>query len=161
MRHFYTTHLIHAFLSRNLIRPSLQGNLDAVTNRLSQQVAQSAANSPSLSSILATSPQTIVSPVSYTINNLVPFDQPVATAATFAGMLYQLILGFFVVMISFGAREASGLNRTLSTKDLIILRLCSSFFAYFIISVGAFLPPWLGRQLKTTGASANSCSTAS
>ncbi|KAJ2917965.1 hypothetical protein MD484_g2461, partial [Candolleomyces efflorescens] len=120
---------------RSLIRPSLQGTLDAVSRTMAQRIAQNVANSSSLASILATSPQTITSPVYYTIHNLIPYDQPVATASTFVGMLYQLIMGFFVVMIAQGAREASGYHKTLSTKGLIFLRLGSSFFAYFLISL--------------------------
>ena len=84
---------------------------------------------------MATAPQTIVAPVYYTIDNLIPFDQPVATAATFVGMLLQLILGFFVVMIAFGAREASGYDKSLSVRALIVLRLVTCFSAYFILSV--------------------------
>jgi hypothetical protein len=65
---------------------------------MAQRIAQNAANSATLASILATSPQTITSPVYYTIHNLIPYDQPVATASTFVGMLYQLIMGFFIVV---------------------------------------------------------------
>ncbi|TEB38305.1 hypothetical protein FA13DRAFT_1786108 [Coprinellus micaceus] len=120
---------------RVLIRPSIQGTLDAVSKAFATRIAQSVANSTAISSILTTSPQTIVSPISYTIDNLIPYDQPVATAATFVGMLYQLILGFFIVVIANAAREASGFARTLSTRSLITLRLSSSFLAYFIISL--------------------------
>jgi hypothetical protein len=67
---------------------------------MAQRIAQSNANSTTLASILAASPQTIVSPVYYTIQNLIPFDQAVATASTFVGMLYQVIMGFFVVVRS-------------------------------------------------------------
>ena len=67
---------------------------------MAQRIAQSNADSTALASILAASPQTIVSPVYYTIQNLIPFDQPVATASTFVGMLYQVIMGFFVVVCS-------------------------------------------------------------
>ncbi|KAF6761280.1 hypothetical protein DFP72DRAFT_1090248 [Ephemerocybe angulata] len=116
-------------------RPSVQAALDAISQRYAQQTAKNAANSPILASILSASPQTIVQPVSYTINNLIPFDQPVATAATFVGMLYQLILGFFIVMIALGAREASGYDKTLSTKNLIILRLSSSLISYLFVSL--------------------------
>lgn len=106
------------------------------------QTAQRLANSSALPSIMATSPQTIVAPIYYTINNLIPFDQPVATAATFVGMLLQLILGFFVVMIAHGAREISGYDKTLSVRTLIILRLVTCFVAYFVLSVSACLFKW-------------------
>ncbi|KAJ2922000.1 hypothetical protein H1R20_g15095, partial [Candolleomyces eurysporus] len=120
---------------RSLIRPSLQGTLDVISRTMAQRIAQNAANSTALASVMVASPQTIVSPVYYTIHNLIPFDQAVATASTFVGMLYQVIMGFFVVMIAQNAREASGYHKTLSTKSLIILRLSSSSFAYFMISL--------------------------
>ncbi|KAJ2917992.1 hypothetical protein MD484_g2452, partial [Candolleomyces efflorescens] len=120
---------------RSLIRPSLQGTLDILSRTMAQRLAQNNANSTALASILAASPQTIVSPVYYTIHNLIPFDQAVATASTFVGMLYQVIMGFFVVMIAQTAREASGYHKTLSTKNLILLRFSSSTFAYFLISL--------------------------
>jgi hypothetical protein len=66
---------------------------------------------------MSVSPQTVVTPVSYTIVNLAPFDQPVyvllhsrflssshfrfvysASAITFVGLIYSLITAFFVVV---------------------------------------------------------------
>ncbi|KAF8153410.1 hypothetical protein B0H34DRAFT_104331 [Crassisporium funariophilum] len=120
---------------RSMIRPTVQATLDAVSRAIAIQTVQRIANSSTLSSIMTTSPQTIVQPVSYRIKNLAPFDIPVASAVTFVGLLYQLILSFFIVMIGHAAREASGLDKSLSTQSLITLRLISSFSAYFIISL--------------------------
>ena len=69
---------------------------------------------------MSVSPQTVISPVSYTIVNVVPFNQPVydfvffhfflsyhfvflhsASAVTFVGLIYSLILSFFVVVSGF------------------------------------------------------------
>ena len=58
-----------------------------------------------------------------------------ASAVTFVGCIYQIILAFFVVMIAGGAREASGLERKLTTMSLIHVRMITSFVAYFILSV--------------------------
>ncbi|KAH6910148.1 hypothetical protein BKA70DRAFT_1560776 [Coprinopsis sp. MPI-PUGE-AT-0042] len=126
---------------RSLVRPSLDGALRAITQQISLQVSQQLTSSGSsgsdaqIAEILRTAPQTIISPVGYTIDNLIPFDQPVATAATFVGMLYQLIMSFFVVMISLAAREASGYAHHLKTSSIIALRLASSVFAYCMISL--------------------------
>ena len=65
---------------------------------MSQQIAVESSALPQIASILSQSPQTITSPVYYSVANLIPFDQPVAVASTFVGMLYQLIMGFFVVV---------------------------------------------------------------
>jgi len=60
---------------------------------------------------------------------------PVASSVTFVGLIFQLILSFFIVMIGTGAREASGFEKTLPTRSLIALRLVSSFGAYFVVSL--------------------------
>ncbi|CAA7263445.1 unnamed protein product [Cyclocybe aegerita] len=120
---------------RSIIRPSIQITMDVLSNTIAVQTARQVANSPNIAQLLTVSPQTVTAPISYRIRNMAPFDQPVAAAVTFIGLLYQLILSFFVVMNSHGAREASGLDKTLSTRSLIKLRFVSSFFAYFIISL--------------------------
>ncbi|KAF9044944.1 hypothetical protein BJ165DRAFT_1347224 [Panaeolus papilionaceus] len=120
---------------RSLIRPSVEGTMDGVSHAVSIQMAQRIANATNISSLLSRSPQTVVLPLSYQLRNLIPFDTPVATAVTFVGMLYQLILAFFVVMVGMSARQAAGYENNLSTFALIKLRLVSSFAAYLIISL--------------------------
>ncbi|KAH9474354.1 Nitrosoguanidine resistance protein SNG1, partial [Psilocybe cubensis] len=120
---------------RNLIKPSVEGALDAIFKTIATQSAQQIANSTNLSELLTISPQTLVTPVSYRMTNLAPFDVPLATAVTFVGLIYQLILSFFIVMITNAAREGSGLDKTLPTRSLIILRLFSSFAGYLFISL--------------------------
>ncbi|KAG6845242.1 hypothetical protein H0H93_016149, partial [Arthromyces matolae] len=83
---------------RNIIAPSVQGQIEAILQKFSVQLAvQQSSQSSNLTALLATSPQTIVTPVWYTLNNLKPFDEPVAAAVTLIGLIYQLILTFFVV----------------------------------------------------------------
>lgn len=43
--------------------------------------------------------------VFYTINNLRPYNQPVANAITLVGLIYMLIFAFIVTMMNMGARE--------------------------------------------------------
>lgn len=131
----YATEARNENAFRSIIRPSVEASLSAISASFAMQITQNVANSTVLPALLSTSPQTITSPISYTINNLLPFDVPVATAATFVGLLYQLILSFFVVMITLTARETSGLNDTLSLRNLILLRFASSFGAYFFLSL--------------------------
>ncbi|KAG6909241.1 hypothetical protein DXG01_001423 [Tephrocybe rancida] len=131
---------------RSLIKPSIasscvfihqaQAALDMITKKFAlQMAAQQSSQSSNLAALLATSPQTLVAPVSFTFNNLVPFDMPVASAVTFVGLIYQLILSFFIVMICNGARDAASLNRNLSLRSLIVTRFVSSFGAYFFVSL--------------------------
>lgn len=137
------------------------------------QNAQRLSNFSSLSSILSMSPQTITEPVSYTVDNLAPFDVPVysisisasrhltylytyhsAEAVVFVGLIYQIIVSFFIVvrflfltnfsitekityrqMVGYNARAISGLEKSLSTYSLIALRFGSTFSSLFIVSV--------------------------
>jgi len=49
--------------------------LDTITRSFSLQNCQRLSNSSSLSSLLSISPQTIVEPISYTLDNLAPLDE--------------------------------------------------------------------------------------
>lgn len=88
-----------------------------------------------------------------------------ASAVVFVGLIYLLILSFFIVvsntissflpcciyraqMIGYGARQASGLNKMLCLRSIIIVRLISSFFAYFFLSVSA-LPFHVASPIST------------
>lgn len=85
-------------------------------------------------SLLSSSPQALTKPIGYSLVNLAPFNQPVGSAITFVGLIYLLILSFFIVMVGLWAREASGLETSLATTSLIRLRLISVFLAYFVLS---------------------------
>ncbi|CAA7263443.1 unnamed protein product [Cyclocybe aegerita] len=131
----YATEARNENAFRSLIRPSVQATLEAISRAIAIQTAERVATAQNLGQLLTTSPQTVTAPVGYRIQNMAPFDQPVASAVTFVGLLYQLILSFFIVMIGLSAREVSGLEKSLSTWSLIKLRLVSSFAAYFIMAL--------------------------
>ncbi|KAJ7649067.1 hypothetical protein DFH06DRAFT_1421515, partial [Mycena polygramma] len=80
-------------------------------------------------------PQLGVQPIFYTVDNLRPFDVPVASAVTFVGLIYLLILSFFIVNVSAAAREASGLEQRLTLGSLVRVRIATSFAAYFFIGL--------------------------
>ncbi|KAF9523175.1 hypothetical protein CPB83DRAFT_775875 [Crepidotus variabilis] len=120
---------------RSLIRPSIQASLDPLLTMAAARMAKEAASNPNLMNLLTTSPQTLTLPVWYQLININPFDQTLATAVTFVGLIYQVILAFFVVNMALGARQASGLERLLPMRKLVMLRLGSSFLAYLIISL--------------------------
>ncbi|KAF8991980.1 hypothetical protein BDQ17DRAFT_1223012, partial [Cyathus striatus] len=119
---------------RTIIRPTVQTTLEAISKSFAASNAQQLSQ-VNLTAVLATSPQTITTPISYSIVNLAPFDIPVASAITFVGLLYQLILSFFIVMICNAARLASGYPKHLTVAQLIRLRFASTVSAYFIISL--------------------------
>jgi len=54
---------------------------------------------------------------------------------TYVGLIYTLILAFFIVNISLSARQMSGLEIHLTTSSIIRLRLGSSFITYFFLSL--------------------------
>ncbi|KAF8644054.1 hypothetical protein AX16_008707 [Volvariella volvacea WC 439] len=122
---------------RSITRPTVQAQLQTISYQFARTLARSLASNPNVNvtNVMAVSPQTIVEPISYSLNNLRPFDVPVALAVTFVGLIYLLILSFFLVMIANTAREASGLAHTLSTRNLIILRLGTAFIGYFFLSL--------------------------
>ena len=55
--------------------------------------------------LLSQAPSTIVRPVYFTLNNVRPYNQPVATAITLVGAIYLLIFSFIVTMTLFPVRE--------------------------------------------------------
>ncbi|KAI4293892.1 hypothetical protein K525DRAFT_291661 [Schizophyllum commune Loenen D] len=118
---------------RSILNPVLQSTMQQIATQFSRQTAAQVANSSNISQILSSAPQLITQPVFYTLVNIRPFDVPVASAVTFVGCIYQIILAFFVVMIAGGAREAT--ERKLTTMSLIHVRMITSFVAYFILSL--------------------------
>ncbi|PFH46702.1 hypothetical protein AMATHDRAFT_69276 [Amanita thiersii Skay4041] len=119
---------------RALIRPSVTQGLEFIVEQIAFDLAKQVATT-NLTAILTAAPQTLIRPVSYKLRNLEPFDMPVASAVTFVGLLYLLILTFFIVMIGNGAREFSGMDRMLTTSSFIQLRLFAPVVAYFILSL--------------------------
>ncbi|KAG6888299.1 hypothetical protein C0995_009298 [Termitomyces sp. Mi166 len=120
---------------RILIRPIIDELLLVAQTSFALQAVRQLSSSSDLARIMLNSPQTLTTPISFRINNVVPFDKPVASAVTFVGLIYVLILSFFVVMIAYGAREAAGLNKNLTLRSLIITRFVSSFVSYFFLAL--------------------------
>ncbi|KAJ3570610.1 hypothetical protein NP233_g4289 [Leucocoprinus birnbaumii] len=118
-----------------ILLPSTQLGLTLVSTQFATQSARMMSNSSDVPQLLSTSPQTLVTPIYFKIFNLRPFDQPVATVVVFVGLLFVLILSFFIVLIGFAAREKTNIRRLLTYRSLVQLRLATSFFAYFILSL--------------------------
>ncbi|KAJ7841771.1 hypothetical protein B0H13DRAFT_2255792 [Mycena leptocephala] len=108
--------------------------LDAITHQFALQFIKNISSS-NAATLLSAAPQLVARPIYYSVENLRPFDVAVASAVTLVGLIYLLILSFFVVMISASAREASGLENLLTLRSLIQVRFATSFVAYFFISL--------------------------
>ncbi|KAJ7174352.1 hypothetical protein C8R46DRAFT_892399 [Mycena filopes] len=113
--------------------------LDALSFQFGLQFAKNMSLNSSLAAnlttIIATAPQLILRPIYYTSDNIRPFDVLVASAITFVGLIYLVILSFFIVLVSAGARAATGIENLLTLGSLIRVRLTTSFVAYFFISL--------------------------
>ncbi|KAJ7804958.1 hypothetical protein B0H14DRAFT_3773198 [Mycena olivaceomarginata] len=111
------------------------GQLDAITLQLTLQFLKNISSSANVGTLLSTAPELVARPIHYTVDNLRPFDVPVASAVTFVGLIYLLILSFFIVMVSTAAREISGLEKNLTLSSLVRVRIMTSFVAYFFIAL--------------------------
>ncbi|KAJ6480803.1 hypothetical protein C8R47DRAFT_1197934 [Mycena vitilis] len=109
--------------------------LEAISRQFTLQFIKNISSSPNVATLLSAAPQLVAQPIDFTVDNLRPFDVQVASAVTFVGLIYLLILSFFIVMVSAGAREASGLERRLSLGSLVRVRITTSFVAYFFVSL--------------------------
>jgi len=54
---------------------------------------------------LAGAPSTVTNAIYYTLFNLRPYNQPVATALTLVGLIYMLIFAFIITMTNNACRE--------------------------------------------------------
>ncbi|KAH8834784.1 hypothetical protein DL96DRAFT_1675041 [Flagelloscypha sp. PMI_526] len=120
---------------RSFIRPNLQATLPAIAQAFARSHAQQLSALSNSSALIAAVPQLATTPISYTIHNLIPFDIPVATAVTFVGLIYLLILAFFLLNIAFQARVISGIEHTLSTASLLKVRITTAFVQYLFLSL--------------------------
>ncbi|KAJ6480684.1 hypothetical protein C8R47DRAFT_596020 [Mycena vitilis] len=109
--------------------------LNAISYQFALQFAKNVSAAANVGTLLSTAPQLLTRPVYFTVDNLRPFDVPVASAVTFVGLIYLLILSFFIVIISNAAREASGLANRLTLGSLVRVRIGTSVIAYFFIAL--------------------------
>ena len=110
--------------------------------------------SSNLTALLVDAPALVSQPVWYTVDNIRPFDIPVAAAVEFVGLIYLLILSvrffqsssvtckltwgvqFVVTTIHYGARtDATHIEDRLTFKWLIIIRIVNPVIIYFFVSV--------------------------
>ncbi|KAJ7073742.1 hypothetical protein C8F01DRAFT_1075468 [Mycena amicta] len=112
----------------------VSAELEAITHQFALSFLKNISSADNLAQLLSAAPETVSRPIYFSAVNIRPFDVPVASAVTFVGLLYLLILSFFVVNVAANARQASGLEAKLSLGSLITLRLSTSCIAYFFIS---------------------------
>lgn len=116
--------------------PLMSAHIGAITGRLTTQYAgqylASIGNNATAVAALAAAPQTITQGVAYTLYNIRPYNQPVATAITLVGLIYMLIFSFIMTMTNNAAREVIG--PYLTNRAYIAYRILAPLVLYFIIS---------------------------
>ncbi|KAK0485965.1 hypothetical protein IW261DRAFT_1453011 [Armillaria novae-zelandiae] len=119
---------------RTFIRPSVETSVQNIVHSFAVEIAAEIQAQKNLTALLSVPPSTLVQPIYYTLDNVRPFDVPVATAVSFVGLIYLLILSFYIVNSGSLARQVSGLERMLTFRSLIQLRLLTPLLLYLVIS---------------------------
>ncbi|KAF7319272.1 DUF3533 domain-containing protein [Mycena chlorophos] len=113
----------------------VSAQLEAITHQFAVEFLKNISSVDNLSQLLSSVPEVISRPIYFSTVNLRPFDVPVASAVTFVGLIYLIILTFFIVNVSAAARQSSGLEINLCLRSLVTLRLGTAFVAYFFVSL--------------------------
>ncbi|KDQ49509.1 hypothetical protein JAAARDRAFT_42827 [Jaapia argillacea MUCL 33604] len=122
---------------RNILAPMINGVLQSFSQQFAIQFAhQLVSQNVNVTAILTNAPNIITQPVYYTIDNIRPFNVPVASAVDFVGLIYLLILSFFTTNIHYQAFAIiSDLDRRLTLPSLLKLRLLGPILSYFVLSL--------------------------
>ncbi|KIY45431.1 hypothetical protein FISHEDRAFT_66994 [Fistulina hepatica ATCC 64428] len=88
---------------RELISPIIIATLSEICEDIALQVVSEHA-SFNITRVAIDAPVLLVQPIWYSIDNLRPFDIPVASAITFVGLIYMLILSFFILFYALLSR---------------------------------------------------------
>ncbi|PAV18859.1 response to drug-related protein [Pyrrhoderma noxium] len=122
----------------SIIEPIMQVPLLAAVDAYARQNALQVGTNGSINvqNLLEQAPGVLTTPIYYTINNLRPFDVPVAQAVDFVGLIYLLIISFVTCINNYQARVfISGINRHLRLRSLLLVRIAVPFVSYFVISL--------------------------
>ncbi|WVQ83351.1 hypothetical protein IAT38_005490 [Cryptococcus sp. DSM 104549] len=114
------------------IQAALSSSVGQYNARSVAQYLQANANNATAMTLLAQAPSTISTPVWYTLTNLRPYNQPVATAITLVGLIYMLIFSFIMTMTNNAVREI--IAPFLNTRSYIFYRIISPLCLYLPIS---------------------------
>ena len=109
----------------------LHSQSDSIAQRIAVETLGN--NASALQNTLRNAPQTLIGPIGVNQINMHPWDNPVAIAPTFVGMIYLLILAFQVTMASFMARQ--GIKNHLTFRAYLCMRFCTPAVAYIFISL--------------------------
>ncbi|KIR35936.1 endoplasmic reticulum protein [Cryptococcus deuterogattii MMRL2647] len=115
------------FIQQALSQLSFEYNTQSAATYLQDNV-----NNATALSLVAQAPTTITNAVWFSMNNLRPYNQPVAQAITLVGLIYMLIFSFIMTMTNNAVREI--IAPFLTTRSYIMYRLVSPLCLYFPVS---------------------------
>jgi hypothetical protein len=132
----YTAEARNENAYRDVIYPNIVQVLGDVTESFNTLYIPSIpGKSSNLTTLLLNAPELVSQPISYTVDNIRPFDVPVAAAVEFVGLIYMLILAFVVTNVHYAARiDITHLEDRLTFKWLMIMRMVNPVILYFFIS---------------------------
>jgi len=131
----YVTTARNENIYRGVINPQVTAILTAVSHTFALDFSRRLASTPNISTLLGTIPQLVVQPIAFTLDDLRPFDVPVASAVDFVGLIYLLILAFVLTNQLAAARLETGFARRLTLRSLILIRLLWPITLYFFVSL--------------------------
>ncbi|KAG1775322.1 hypothetical protein EV702DRAFT_973142 [Suillus placidus] len=105
--------------------------LTTISHTFALSSSQRLASRSDISTLLQSVPQLVIQPLAFTINDIRPFNVPVASAVDYVGLIYLLILANQLL----AARVESGFEKRLRLRSLILLRLLWPVTLYFFVSL--------------------------
>ncbi|KAG1802704.1 uncharacterized protein HD556DRAFT_1331824 [Suillus plorans] len=140
---YNTTQAVTAYLTsgrneniyRGTITPQVISILTNISHIFSLSNSQLLASRSDISTLLQTAPLLVIQPLAFTINDIRPFNVPVASAVDYVGLIYLLILAFVLTNQLLAARVESGFEKRLRLRPLIVIRLLWPVTLYFFVSL--------------------------
>ncbi|OAX42269.1 hypothetical protein K503DRAFT_375112 [Rhizopogon vinicolor AM-OR11-026] len=131
----YTTTGRNENIYRGSITPQVSSILTTISYTFALNFSQRLASTPNISTLLGTAPELVVQPMAFMIEDLRPFNVPVASAVDFVGLIYLLIVAFVLTTQLLVARAETGFGRRLTLRSLILVRLLWPIILYFFVSL--------------------------
>ncbi|KAE8226321.1 hypothetical protein CF319_g1067 [Tilletia indica] len=132
---YYSEARANTVIPGMVVSPTLKVLESAFANMtvtLAQQYLRSAMTNTTALEAVERAPQTLVTPVIVTAQNLRAWDQTVATAPTFVGLIYVVILALNVTLGNFGMRQA--IQGKLKLSSMIAMRIIIPVIVYLFLS---------------------------
>ncbi|KAH8920809.1 hypothetical protein BT69DRAFT_1352087 [Atractiella rhizophila] len=119
-------------LATGFVVPYTTAILQRANAQLAQQFTTEFLATATIEQARAMPVNLLTQPVGYTMVNLHPYDQPLATVLTFVGIIYVAVFAFQTTMATSAFQVVIG--DYLHIRSLILLRFGISFLFYFFLS---------------------------